>query len=169
MKKPCVILPLVILLCLTFDCQQAEEVAEEPAVDIAVDIEAIKELSDAYGATISAGDVDGYINLFTDDAILMPPNAKIVIGKDKILLRAQARFGNYKDIGLEEVTTPEEIKIFGDWAFDRGFTSFKSRVNPTVRTNKFIRIWYKESNGSWKLARVIWNKNVPPPASQENQ
>jgi len=33
MKKLFIILPLVILFCFAFSCQQAEEVAEEPAVD----------------------------------------------------------------------------------------------------------------------------------------
>ncbi len=33
MKKLLMVFPLVFLLCLTFSCQQAEEVAEEPAVD----------------------------------------------------------------------------------------------------------------------------------------
>jgi hypothetical protein len=34
MKKLLLIVPLVSLLCFTFSCQKAEEVAEEPAVDI---------------------------------------------------------------------------------------------------------------------------------------
>jgi proline iminopeptidase len=34
MKKLFMILPLVFLLCFTFSCQQAEEVAEEPVVDV---------------------------------------------------------------------------------------------------------------------------------------
>ena len=35
MKKLLMIIPLVFLLCLTFSCQkQAEEVAEEPVVDV---------------------------------------------------------------------------------------------------------------------------------------
>jgi hypothetical protein len=34
MKKLLMILPLVLVLCFTFSCQKAEEVAEEPAVDV---------------------------------------------------------------------------------------------------------------------------------------
>ena len=34
MKKLLMILPLVFLLCFTFNCKQAEEVAEEPVVDV---------------------------------------------------------------------------------------------------------------------------------------
>ena len=34
MKKLFMVLPLVFLLCFTFSCQKAEEVAEEPVVDV---------------------------------------------------------------------------------------------------------------------------------------
>ena len=38
MKKFLTIIPLVILLYFTFSCQQGEEVAEEPVVDVEADI-----------------------------------------------------------------------------------------------------------------------------------
>jgi hypothetical protein len=36
------VFPLVFLICFTFSCQQSEEVAEEPAVDVETDVAAIK-------------------------------------------------------------------------------------------------------------------------------
>jgi len=41
MKKLFMILPLVFLLCFTFGCQKAEEVAVEPVVDVDAAKEAI--------------------------------------------------------------------------------------------------------------------------------
>ena len=41
MKKLLLILPLVFLLCITFSCQKAEEVAEEPVVDVEAEREAV--------------------------------------------------------------------------------------------------------------------------------
>ena len=43
MKKLLMVIPLVILLCFTFGCQQGEEVAEEPVVDIEAEKEAVAE------------------------------------------------------------------------------------------------------------------------------
>ncbi len=43
MKRLLMIIPLVILLCFTFSCQQGEEVAEEPAVDVEAETEAVAE------------------------------------------------------------------------------------------------------------------------------
>jgi ketosteroid isomerase-like protein len=128
MKKLWMVLPLALILCFMVGCEQGEQVAEVPIVDVDVDIEAIKKLSDVYGSVVSKGDVERYINLFTEDAIVMPPNNKIVVGKENVFLRAKSRFGAYKEMGLEEVTTPDEIHVFGDWAFDLGITSYKTRA-----------------------------------------
>jgi proline iminopeptidase len=45
MKKLFMILPLVFLLCFAFGCQKAEEVAEEPAVDVETKEEGVKPLN----------------------------------------------------------------------------------------------------------------------------
>ena len=157
---------LVGLLCFAFACQKKAE----PKAGIVADVETIKKLSYEYGATITAGDLEGFLDLFTDDAILMPPNGQMIIGKEKIRPLVQAIFKAVKETELEEITTPSEIEIFGDWAFDLGITTFKSRGKPLENTNKYIRIWQKLANGSWKLARVIWNSNnsAPPPQEKEN-
>jgi uncharacterized protein (TIGR02246 family) len=159
MKKLLPAIPLLFILFLIFSCQ--DNATSDLAPSLETDIKAIQELSAQYGRTVSAGDVDGYISLFTDDGVVMPPNAEIVKGKEAVLSIAQSRFGSYKEMGLEEVTTPDEIHIFGDWAFDLGITSYKTHANPTIQTNKYIRIWRKQSDNSWKLARVIWNSNSP--------
>jgi len=59
MKKLFMILPLVLVLCFTFSCQKAEEVAEEPAVDVEADVEAIKNLRAQYMVSQDAGDAEG--------------------------------------------------------------------------------------------------------------
>jgi len=43
MKKLLMVIPLVILLCFTFGCQYGVEVAEEPAVDVEAEREAVAE------------------------------------------------------------------------------------------------------------------------------
>jgi proline iminopeptidase len=52
MKKLLMILPLVFLLCITFSCQKAEEVAEEPVVDVETKDEGVKPL-DVEGAILT--------------------------------------------------------------------------------------------------------------------
>jgi ketosteroid isomerase-like protein len=46
-------------------------------------------------------------------------------------------------------------------------TTFKARGKPLEDTNKYVRIWQKLADGSWKLARVIFNSNSPLPQEEE--
>jgi uncharacterized protein (TIGR02246 family) len=167
MKKLLCVIPLVLLLCFSFGYQRGEKVVKESEVNVQADVDAIKRLSDKYGAMVTAGDTEGFLNLFTDDAILMPPNQNMLIGKEEIRPMVQALFKTTKEIDLIEITTPNEIRIFGDWAFDLGITTFKTEGKPLENTNKYIRIWQKLADGSWRLARVIFNSNNPFPPKEE--
>ncbi len=58
MKKLLMVIPLVFLLCFTFSCQQGEEVAEEPVVDVEAEKEAVAECFHAYVDTAVEGDIE---------------------------------------------------------------------------------------------------------------
>ena len=86
MKKLLMVIPLVILLCFTFSCQQGEEVAEERAVDVEADVKALKALSDEYDVSLNAGDAEKLVSLYyTEDAVRMPPNEPMLKGKQQSL------------------------------------------------------------------------------------
>jgi uncharacterized protein (TIGR02246 family) len=64
MKKFLIIIPLVILISFTFSCQKGEEVAEEPAVDIEAEKQAVAECFQALVDTAVEGDIDKYKSFF---------------------------------------------------------------------------------------------------------
>jgi uncharacterized protein (TIGR02246 family) len=110
MKKLLMILPMVFLLCFTYGCQQSEEVAEEPAVDVAADLEAIKKISDEWSAAFNAGDIDKLVSLFTDDAVRIPPNKPILIGKEAIRGWIQWLFDQ---VTMEHESELVDVKVSG--------------------------------------------------------
>ena len=64
MKKLFMVIPLVLLLCFTFSCQKAEEVAEEAAVDIEAEKQAVADWFQALVDTAVAGDIGKYKSFF---------------------------------------------------------------------------------------------------------
>ncbi len=68
MKKLIFILPLVFLLCLTFSCQKAEEVAEEPVVDVGAEKASIQSVFDQYAEAWKAKNIDLFAEIFSHDA-----------------------------------------------------------------------------------------------------
>jgi ketosteroid isomerase-like protein len=70
MKRLFCVIPLVFLLCFTFSCQKAEEVAEEPVVDVEADMQNVeKVIRDFYDAA-STQNFQGIRDLCTDDFVL---------------------------------------------------------------------------------------------------
>ena len=117
MKRLLTIIPLVILLCFTFSCQQGEEAAEEPVVDVEADKEAIKKITDDFNAALNAGDIDKLVSLFTDDAVRIPPNKPPLVGKEAI----RSSFQEYLDqFTVQSEGVIVDLKVSGDLAFVRG-------------------------------------------------
>jgi len=68
MKKLLMVIPLVFLLCFTFSCQQAEEVAEEPVVDVEAEKANILAVFDQYAEAWKALNIDLFSEIFSHDA-----------------------------------------------------------------------------------------------------
>jgi len=157
------ILPLVILLCFAFSCQQGEKVAEEPAVDVEADVEAIKAFFAHNAEVINSGDLDGWIAQFTEDAIFMPPNSVILKGKE-----AGREFARpwYEQLNMEFDLSVDEIEVHGNWAFARW--SYVGRYTPKAggetiqEKGKELWILKRQSDGSWKCSHFIYNTDEPP-------
>ena len=68
MKKLLMIIPLVFLLCFTFGCQQGEEVAEEPVVDVKAEKANIQSVFDQYAEAWKTKNIDLFAEIFSHDA-----------------------------------------------------------------------------------------------------
>ena len=68
MKKLIMILPLVLMLCFTFSCQQGEEVAEKPAVDVEAEKVNIQSVFDQYAKAWKTKNIDLFFEIFSHDA-----------------------------------------------------------------------------------------------------
>jgi ketosteroid isomerase-like protein len=172
MKKLLMILPLVLLLCITFSCQKAEEVAEQPAVDVEADIAAIKALNDEWLALYNVGDFDKLVAVYyVENAVQMPPNAPIQEGKEVILSslkKSREESEEYCDSSIVE-----DVSVYGNVAVargtDTGTTTLRDGGEPTRYNIKWLIVYERQSDGTWKCVYEIWNDNNPLPASPEEE
>ena len=171
MKKRFMILPLVLVLCFTFSCQQGEEVAEEPVVDVEADIEAIRNWVNLSYAAADSGDFEGYISFWAEGVIWMPPNAPIIQGISAATEMLQPYF---EQVTIHHKISIEEIKVADDFAFTRFNTeekyTLKTGEGESVESNfKAIILLQRMADGTWLGTHCIWNSNDPHPTSEENQ
>lgn len=128
------------------------------------DVRALDQLQKRVDAAIIGGDVETYVTLITDDAVLMPPDAPPIIGREAI--REWSRRNARAMVFQAYEPADAELTISGDWAFRRAtFTATLAPASggPAVQgTGKFIIIYQRQRDGSWKVARDIWNGSAPP-------
>ena len=165
MKQLLLILPLVVLLCFTFGCQKAEEVAEEPGVKplSAEDVAAIKAIGPAMDKAALAGDFDAALALFTDDVLVMGPNSPTFQGRSTWLEIVNSLGMTVTEHMLEFV----EVDGFGEIAYARGIWKETYNIEgveePHKDEGKALGILRKQSDGSWLIAVWCWNTDLPLP------
>jgi len=107
------------------------------------------------------GDVEGYLDAITDDAVMMYPGMPAIIGKDAIRPFITDWFKSYK-FQLTDYTFQEK-RVMVDWALLRytGVAVITSRDEgePSLRDRKYIELLRKE-DGKWKFSHHIFNLNI---------
>ena len=142
--------------------QQAEPATEE-APSTEADVAAIKSIFKQFDEALIAGDLEAYLALYMEDCVVLPPNAEIITGKDGYRSYAQPIIDQFD---IEETISVKETEVAGDWAFSR--TSFVWRLTPKAggetieEVGKMISILRRQSDGSWKISRNMWNTDHAP-------
>lgn len=107
-------------------------------------------------ALLDAGDVEGLVELYTEDARIMPPNGETKTGHAAV----REEFGGMIAAGLSGTLTSVESKAIGDIAFNVGTYELTSD-GETVDTGKFIETWQRGDDGQWRISNDIWNSDLP--------
>lgn len=135
----------------------------EARPDTTADVATIRSMLDEAVAAHHAGDAARWAGLFTNDGMLLPEGAPTVSGMDSLLRWAQDFFTTYTSTARIEAA---EIEVAGDWAYARnviwGTLTPKQGGSGMPLDAKEIVIFRRQPDGSWKVARVIYNSNRPP-------
>ncbi len=112
-----------------------------------------------FGAAVAAGNAAGVAALYTDDAMVLPPNGESVRGRPAI----EKLFQGLIAAGIKQATlTAQEVEGHGDTATEVGAYSVKDAAGTELDRGKYVVVW-KRVKGEWKLHRDIWNSNMPMP------
>ncbi len=137
-----------------------------PGVDTAAEQAAIEQAQrDWLAATNQPGEegADGYASFVTDDAVWLPPNGALVEGRDAVRAWVQP-FTEAEDSSVTWEATRVEVSAAGDLAYSMGTYEYSlkdAEGNPVSGKGKFVDIWKKQTDGSWKAAIGIWNSDQP--------
>ena len=139
---------LVALLSLLLTLTACGQIS--PSTDTA----ALEARSDAWESALNAKDVDALVDLYTDDARLLPPDGAMTSGREGV----RAVFGGMIDAGISGETTRVETTVSGDVAYIVGTFSLTAG-DVAVGTGKYIETWRRGNDGLWLIANDIFNND----------
>jgi ketosteroid isomerase-like protein len=133
------------------------------------DMEAISALHNKDIQASMALDQPALESLWTDDIVSMHPGAPAIVGKAANIAKLQAGVEQMK--GQEIMAYNEEfqeVRIQGDWAYEWGTVTGRTRPftggNESGYKFNIMRILQRQPDGSWKVARSIYNDAEAPVA-----
>lgn len=124
---------------------------------------AIRKATAAASKAAQAKDVGGWITFYTDDATVYPPNEPILKGKAAIQEWISEAVAD-PNFAVSWQTTKVEVAEAGDLGFASG--TYEATVNdeagnPVSVQGKWVAVYKKQADGTWKCVTDIWNKDQP--------
>jgi uncharacterized protein (TIGR02246 family) len=113
-----------------------------------------KDFADAY----NRGDDKAVAAFYAEDAVVMPPDSDFVKGRPAIEAAWKgAHEAGMKNMRLEVV----DVESDGTYIIETGKATADiqpaGQATATPETYKYVVVWKKQKDGSWKIIRDIWN------------
>ena len=122
----------------------------------------LRKLDAEWSATAGAKDLDKLVSYYSDDAVVLPPN------KPAATTAAAIRSSWKEDLdsmvsGSWKATRVEVAKS-GDMAYVSGSYEWTAKTPDGEQTKdhgKYLEVWEKQPDGSWKCGADCWNSDLP--------
>ena len=133
--------------------------------------QALRDLDAQWSAAAGTKDVDKTVSFYSDNATVLPPNEAAATTKDAIR-KTWADLLASPGLVISWKATKVEAAKSGDLAFVSGtyeLTMTDASGNPVNDRGKYVEVWEKQANETWKCGTDIWNSNLPATASTEKK
>lgn len=124
----------------------------------------IEKMNKDFDQAMLSQDYNKIGNFFTDDALSLPSYTTEIKGKDAIVESQKKDFASNKYNTFTTNTT--DIYGSGDLVYEIGTyaVNFTMANNPTPMDDhgKYVNIWQKQGDGTWKIKVQTWNSDMNP-------
>ena len=139
-----------------------------PPPDLEAEVAALRE-ADARGQqTVMEKDADAVLSWLAEGATNYAPNAPAAVGKEAFRRSFEETFA----LPGFAVNYPEPSKVVVSSSGDLGYTVAVEEItindaegNPTMVRSRYLAVWRKELDGTWKVIHNMWNFAEPFPPS----
>lgn len=156
-----VTLTTIVLVTLTLGCMTR---AEPPATDAATARQKIEAGNAGLIAAVERGDSMAAASFYDDSAMAMPPGGDAAVGHANLV----KLFGSFAGVTVTNMQLKvRDVAASGDLASETGhfewtLTAKQAGAKPMTETGKYVVVWKRQADGSYRLFRDIWNADAPP-------
>ena len=126
------------------------------------DAQTVKTTNDNWSKDIATKDPSKFAQYYADDATLMIPNEPIIKG----LANIKSALGPMmQDPNFALSFQTEKVEAAGDLAYAQGpykMTTTARDGKPHEDTGKYLTVFKKQADGTWKAIEDILNSDLPP-------
>jgi len=133
----------------------------------------LRDLDAQWSKAAAAKDLEQTVAFYSDDAIVLPPNATRAATKETVR-------NVWKDVlaapGLVISWKPSKVKLGHNGAMAWVSGTYELIMNdasgkPINDRGKYLEVWEKQADGNWKCAADMWNSDlaVSPSANAEKK
>lgn len=123
--------------------------------------------TDTWNTAYNAGDIDKIVALYSEDAVVMPPNVPALVGREALKAYLVKDAAAAKAAGLTAKDGTSSVGLSGDLAWHAGSSSVVDATGKTVETGSYLEVW-RRTNGQWLMVRDMWVDDAPPSTTPAN-
>jgi len=131
----------------------------------------LRDLDAQWAKAAAAKDVEQTIGYYSDDAIVLPPNATSAATKEAIRNVWKDMFAS-PSLVISWQPTRVQVGKSGEMAWVRGtyeLTMNDASGKPIDDRGKYLEVWEKQTDGNWKCAADMWNSDLAASASAPSE
>jgi ketosteroid isomerase-like protein len=128
---------------------------------------ALRKLDSQWSAAASAKNLDQVVSYYSSDAIVLAPNMPLANtgGAIRKIWKGELNgmiSGGWKPTRIEVTKSGEMAYISGTYTWVGKGADGKEMKDK----GKYLEVWKKQADGSWKCSADCWNSNLPLPGEK---
>ena len=136
--------------------------AGTPAIDLGSERDALMAVDQAWSESVD--DIDGFLSFIAEGAHFMPFGAPLAQGP--AIRTTWEGLTSMPGFGLAWQATSAEVAASGDIGYTIGTFELTVDQDGTamLTEGKYVTVWHKQADGSWKVQVDCFNADGPPTA-----
>jgi ketosteroid isomerase-like protein len=130
-----------------------------PGIDVAQERAALMSTDREWSQT--TGDPDKFVSFYAPDASFYSAGMPLVKGPAAIR-EVMGQLMTMPGFALQFSATNTQVSAAGDLGYITG--TYELTLASGVEKGKYVTVWRKQPDGSWRVVEDIFNADAPPPA-----